>query len=235
VDVEVLTIVPPDPSEADRTSRTAGLLQRRLIELGANVRRVTNVDDDVQLVTDEVCAVLRRGPSLLALVGGSDASTRGGLAAATDRAVAGRLPDGGAALDDDGLLMLVAGTQVVVLPADPEAFGRLWAGEVRGAIAEWLRLPPHSRGELVVLDIDLAVGEALVEAVAQQHPGVYLKVLGDPQAPRAVQVVALARATDESALRAVDAALADVERAATAARMQVSSSRRRPAHVAGDD
>jgi hypothetical protein len=131
--------------------------------------------------------------------------------------------------------MLAAGTHVVLLPADVEAFNTVWSGEVGGSLTEWLGHPAHARGELMLLDAEPHVLASLLDAVGREHPAVNLKIGVRRPEEGSVKIIALASGHGERARRAVDAALADMERAAGAARVQVSSSGRVAAHPVGID
>lgn len=234
-DVEILIV--GSPARKSPAARTAGSLQKRMLRMGATVRRVTSLDEDVQVVADEITAVLRRAPKLLVLVGAVDEASPLGLADASQRSCTDAVPEGAFTLGPDrsGIVMLVGATQVVIVPESPEEFDELWADELGDAIAEWFGQPTHTVGELVILDATPAALNTLIAAVGREHPAVNLKVSAVPAAQSSVRVTALACGRGSRARRTVDAALAEVERAASAARLQVSSTGRVAAHGIGPD
>ncbi len=231
-DVEILIIGTLDKGSPE--AETAGVLQKHLLGLGASVRRVTSLDPDIQLVADEISAVLRRAPDLMVLVGGTDGVAPAGLATATECELCDAVPAGAFALEgqDGGMVMLVATTHVVVLPSDPSACERVWEQEIGHSVAEWFGQPPHTSGELIVLGGRSNVLVGLLDAVSRQHPAVNIHS-GPHQPGGGVRVVAMTYGRGERSRQAVDAALAEIERSAAATRLQISSSGRLPGHDAG--
>ena len=235
-DVEILIVESSGTDNASQAAKTAGKLQKHLLRLDGTVRRVTSLDNDVQVVADEVTAALRRAPSLLALVGGTGGeASPAGLAAATERELVHGIPDGATSLDADArcLVMLVAGTLVVVVPRETVDFDSIWGQELGDALAEWFGHPPHAKGELIVLGAGPQVVEQLFKSVLSAHPAVNLKQTSQQPAGGGIKVTALACGHSQGAQRDVDAVLFDLERAAAIARLQVSSTGRMAAHDAG--
>ena len=129
-------------------------------------------------------------------------------------------------------LAIAAALLVGVLPAIAD-FSEVWDAALGSSLAEWLGHPAHVEGELMILDSDRRGLNNLVAAVAREHPGVNLRIEPSPTVSTGVRITARAAGHDERARRAVDAALGEVERAASAARLQVSSTGRIAAHVVG--
>jgi len=225
-EAEIIVVKGPDDAAADQVTRG---LQMRLHGLGARVTRLTPVDHDVQLLADEVGAALRRAPALVLVVSADAKLACGALAVATERGLVDGLPGGASALGPsaDSLVMLEATSHLVLVPLG--GLDALWSESLGPSLAEWLGRPIHTRGELVLLDTSLARAEALVERLARDNAAVYIKARPDA-AGGAVRIVVLARGDDEAAHQDVDAALTEVQRAASIARLSVSSTGRQAAH-----
>ncbi len=230
---EVEILIVGSPGRNSPGASTAGLLQKHMLRLGASVRRVTSLDDDEQIVADEITAVLRRAPTLLAVIGCEHPSATSGLTTATERDLVDGVPEGAHTVCDEPLcvLMLVGPTQVSLLPESPERFEELWSDLLGDSMAEWFGAPTHVIGELMILGSEPSSLVSLISSVAREHPAVNLRIDPSKSTHGGVRVRAMASGRDDRAKGAVDAALREIERAAAAARLQVSSSGRISARV----
>jgi hypothetical protein len=211
-------------SPSDRAATTAF---HRLRALGTDVARVGHCDAEIQVIAGAVRGALQRRPGLLFLIGADVPMLSAGTASGADRAAAGDLPAGAVALDAGrGFTMLVASTYVVAVDGHSETLEAVWTDELGPCLSEWVGLPVHTRGELVVLDGGPVAVEQLLAIVSSQHPDVYLRV--EPANGAGIRVCALAPAGVVNAGSIVDLALAAVERAAAGARLRVASTGHKP-------
>ena len=157
------------------------------------------------------------------------------IAAAPRRQVAAALPEDACPLQAYAqcFVMLEAGTQVLALPDQPGSFQGLWSSEIGDSVAEWLGQPAHTRGELIVLNAEPDALADLLGTVSLGHPAANMRAAKMQSPDSGILVTALACGRGDSPRKAVDYARSEVERVASAARMQVSSSGRRAAHDVG--